>query len=371
MNRDIINAHDRRSSERRSRNVRLVLHIGTEKTATTHIQQALASNRSALRRSGVRYPRVFGEASWGHHNLGWWLKGRRRRIRRPTPLSILPPSLAWRLLGHSRSHVVMSSEVLANLRPAEWGRLLEGTRATPEIVLFLRRRDEFVASLWRQRARHGAVDDLLSFVEKLVARRRSPVDYLRLVRELAGLVGPGGLHLVDYDRMRSAGRDPTGILTTEVLRVPGRVERPSSGQANASLTFEQAEILRRLQRIDVSETNPMGWRRVTRRFESVDATNAIDGLRRERNTALRLDEQFAADDDVLLDEFGDRFIDPDGNGHSPTALFAAPGTEPSAVPVFAPDAGAAAIADLYAAMRSRHRLESWRRVARIRASKDR
>ena len=46
---------------------RVVLHIGTHKTATTTLQDTLATNRALLAEQGIVYPSI-GRAT-GHHTL--------------------------------------------------------------------------------------------------------------------------------------------------------------------------------------------------------------------------------------------------------------------------------------------------------------
>ena len=51
---------------------RVFVHIGAPKTGTTYLQQVLNKNRQALRKVGVLYPRVAGDA---HHTALWDLRG--------------------------------------------------------------------------------------------------------------------------------------------------------------------------------------------------------------------------------------------------------------------------------------------------------
>ena len=52
---------------------RLVIHIGSHKTATTFIQSTFFRNRDLLERAGILYPRA-GEIYQGHFKLVWSLK---------------------------------------------------------------------------------------------------------------------------------------------------------------------------------------------------------------------------------------------------------------------------------------------------------
>lgn len=85
---------------------RAVLHIGTHKTATTMIQNALAANRPLLARHGLIYPEI-GRATGHHSLLTRWL------ALDPYYLTSVAPADLWRgLARHARPGVtlLLSSE---------------------------------------------------------------------------------------------------------------------------------------------------------------------------------------------------------------------------------------------------------------------
>ena len=329
---------------------RLVLHIGTEKTASTHIQRVLAANRRTLRRAGVHYPYAFREASWGHHNLTWWVKGRRRRFRKPTPWTLVPPAWTWRQLGRRRGVVVLSSETMCHLRAEEWRRLLDDTSAVPEIVLFLRRRDDMVPSLWRERTKERPVDDVVSWMADLASRRRSPIRYLDLVRMLTELERDGlvaDVRLVSYDRLVQCNDDPAEVLARRILGIDATLEAPP-GPANPGLDDGVAEVLRRLQVLDAAHRRPLGARRLVGRARRRPLAATADHLVVVGRHTVELDRRFAAEDAELVSEHGHRFLDPVGDD-GPFGRADAPTT----VPVHDPGAGQDAVVALYGALRRR------------------
>lgn len=92
---------------------RLVLHIGTHKTATTTLQDTFAANRALLAREGLIYPKI-GQAT-GHHGLVMeWLA--------LPPVYALPggPAAAWgriAALARGPGVVFLSSEEFSRGQP--------------------------------------------------------------------------------------------------------------------------------------------------------------------------------------------------------------------------------------------------------------
>src|SRR5581483_5726152 len=62
--------------------MRLVIHLGATKTASTFLQKCLFANEALLREHGIYMPKA-GRLPWAtdvisHHNLAWELYGDRR-----------------------------------------------------------------------------------------------------------------------------------------------------------------------------------------------------------------------------------------------------------------------------------------------------
>jgi hypothetical protein len=92
---------------------RIILHIGTHKTATTTLQDTLAANRGVLAKHGIVYPKI-GRAN-GHHTLATHWIDLPKIYRESTPAAEF-----WRnLRSHAASDatVIVSSEELSRWLP--------------------------------------------------------------------------------------------------------------------------------------------------------------------------------------------------------------------------------------------------------------
>ncbi|MCC6306594.1 MAG: hypothetical protein IT545_15560, partial [Rhodobacteraceae bacterium] len=96
---------------------RLILHIGSHKTGTTHIQSTFARNPAALDAIGVLYPRA-GRIHEAHFQLCWQLKDPKLAA---LPLAALPAWAALLAEIEATPHplaVVSSEEFGLGLDPA-------------------------------------------------------------------------------------------------------------------------------------------------------------------------------------------------------------------------------------------------------------
>lgn len=126
---------------------RLILHIGSHKTATTHIQGTLACNAMALSRMSILYPEA-GQIYDAHFKLGWTLKAPQHQ---QTPLSDVPE---WAALikeiqaSDAQMAIVSSEEFGTEVDPARLVPLTEYFDVT--IVSYLRSPDSYMQSFYNQ-----------------------------------------------------------------------------------------------------------------------------------------------------------------------------------------------------------------------------
>jgi len=138
---------------------RLILHAGTAKTGTTAIQSALFNRREELRERGIFYPdpRHLGKAHNAHHNLAH-AYGNRPAFRKKaeTFLALV------REEAKEHETVVLSSEAayrqLSGQSGGYWSRRAAYLKSLAvalsgfevEVLLFFRRRDRFIESLYHE-----------------------------------------------------------------------------------------------------------------------------------------------------------------------------------------------------------------------------
>jgi hypothetical protein len=154
---------------RRPARHRLIVHAGTHKTGTTTIQHVLADNRAFLREHGLVYPDSvvpFGKSRAAHHQFAAALTGADAGAEAQAPAFVraaregLAPDATLLLSAESiYRHQRGQSHVDFSLDPATfWDRRRAYLVALAaalvgfdvEILLFLRRRDAFAQSLYRE-----------------------------------------------------------------------------------------------------------------------------------------------------------------------------------------------------------------------------
>lgn len=202
---------------------RLVLHMGTHKTATTTVQDSFFANRALLERHGIIYPDLGRHT--GHHGLltDW-----------------VPLSPAYHLPGGGKARlaeiaeqyratdktVLLSSEEFLRageadglVDMAELARIFDGY-GDIRVVVLLREQWQFLQSVYLEIARSRAPEPPARLVELALATGKTDglwCDYLAIYRHLKTGFAPNQIRMVDFDRVRRA---PGGIVG-QFLRLLG------------------------------------------------------------------------------------------------------------------------------------------------------
>jgi hypothetical protein len=244
----------------------LYLHIGTEKTGTTSIQEFMRSNRDLLRDNGVLYPYTPGFAN--HTMLAMAAQSAARGnlarlfgVKDHNELAAFRSKLSKDLseeLGKSACpKVVMSNEhcssrlvtddAVENLRD-----LLADHFERIYIVVYIRRQDDFVVSSYSTAVKTGSVEPLTPPSEKLVKLR---YDYWDLLSRWARVFGRGNILCRRYDKTALA----SGSIVDNFLDLTGIAanlpyDRPTD--YNESLNAEALEFVRVANQFGVPPLNP-------------------------------------------------------------------------------------------------------------------
>jgi hypothetical protein len=179
----------------------LVLHIGLHKTATTFLQNVLSTRRYDLLQEGVLYPTAgtslsemvkTREGAQSGHIL-FTRPGERRRRSVTSLVRELPES------AHT---VLVSSEDFTHPRvevtPQEH---LEAFSVfgNIEIVLVLRRQDDWIESFYKQQVDQYVNCEIRAFDTFLEEDGRALVDFHTRFEPWRQLVGPENFHVLSYD----------------------------------------------------------------------------------------------------------------------------------------------------------------------------
>lgn len=248
--------------------MRLVCHIGTPKTASTFLQNSFAANAAWLQHHGVLYPdllsrdanhiTLFYAAHEGLHDFarGHGLHSRedvlkfRRKLRRQLERQAAkaPPGTHTMLVSSENLTGNLTGRTgIANLHA-----LFDGLFSSIEIVVYLRRQDDAILSMYGEYMRRGF--NSMSFAQfvKACLQQDSLTPYLyyrRLLSLWAEVFGQEALKVRLYSRSQLAGggilEDVMQLLFGDAL--PDLSALARSAQDNTGLSAPALEFLRRMQ----------------------------------------------------------------------------------------------------------------------------
>lgn len=233
--------------------VDVVLHIGSDKTGTTSLQQLFRHNREALARRGVLYPRSPGRVR--HAGLGFyarpddalvtsrdWRRGehpppavyRRRLLRR----------LAREVAASDAATALLSDEELFRLSTASILRLrglLEPVAGSVRVVAYLRRQDDHLVSRYQQAVKVGEARRLSTWARRDFS---TLYDYAARVTTWRDTLEPDRLVVRPFEKERfSGGSLAQDFLDASGIDVPAAALQPVEVR-NESLGVEAVEVLR-------------------------------------------------------------------------------------------------------------------------------
>ncbi|MBV9692997.1 MAG: hypothetical protein JO261_04790 [Alphaproteobacteria bacterium] len=211
----------------------LILHIGTHKTGTSALQAFLASQSQRLCGLSIRYVQAGREGRKAHHPLGWGIRGRRgykpdvwEPLRRELKSDTTPVKL-------------ISSEGLWFTDPAAVREQL-GDTPVDRVVLYLRRQDKYLQSLYKQTVAGGREMAFDEWREEFHFRG----NYLSVVSKWASVFGKDAIVIRPYER---SGRtidvveDFLGVLGIDIKQV---FPKRRMGRNNPSPRRELLELFR-------------------------------------------------------------------------------------------------------------------------------
>ena len=191
---------------------RIVIHIGTHKTATTHLQDTFFKNRALLSAHGVTFP-VVGDTR-GQHGLA------SRWIRMPPPYALADPQAAWDdlIAAHAGrpGTLFLSSEEFSRLAPrrvdmAELRKMLAGFDEV-RLLCTLRNQASFLQSIYQQVSVERNPGAWGPYFKRALQARRADglaLDYNALYDHLLTGFAPEEIRFLSYD---AAVKGEGGIL---------------------------------------------------------------------------------------------------------------------------------------------------------------
>jgi hypothetical protein len=216
---------------------KIIIHIGTHKTATTSIQGMMFHNRALLAKKNIIIP-VIGK-SCGHHSLVTeWINMK--------PDFQLPngPDAAWNSLVKKYAHkdvtVFISSEEFSRIQPkcVNMRQLRERVRAFDkvEIVCVLRNQINFVQSVYMEISKNRNMHGMHNFIINALGEKMTEglwLDYNKLYSHIRTGFKAEQIRLVSFE---NAIKTEAGIIGyfLKILEADLTVESLRSFQKSAS-----------------------------------------------------------------------------------------------------------------------------------------
>lgn len=234
----------------------LVLHIGTGKTGTSSVQALLHRNRELLSQAGYLYPRSPGTTRQARFSL--MLKSddeilrdpARRRFGVTDPAKFrarFPRRLEREMREAGLSRVIISDEGLYSSSAEVLHRLRAFTDKVADsvrVVVYLRRQDDHLISLYQQVVKQGEVRRLSDWLHQQDLANTFDYDYHRRLRMWQELLAPAEIVVRRFERDHFVD----GSLYQDFLSAAGIAVRLEDlveiDARNESLDAESVELLR-------------------------------------------------------------------------------------------------------------------------------
>lgn len=179
----------------------LTLHIGMGKTGTTVLQNFFWNNRELLEQKGISYPSL-GLADHAHHLLSPHVPHYMRERWQFCNVYQWSAQLA----ELKTPQVLLSSEIMVSSTPEEIQHYFEVVcqHFRPRVVLYLRRQDHMIASMYNQLVKSGRQKRPLSAI---LASQISQQDYLHRIKPWEQVLGRDALLIRPFEREQLHGGD--------------------------------------------------------------------------------------------------------------------------------------------------------------------
>lgn len=215
--------------------MRLLIHLGLNKCASTYVQSVLFQSRDALAEAGVSYP-VTGTQKCQYGLSRYYGFGPDAPEVHPTSLE----DLITRSEREGADRLILSSEYLSLYQPSAAERLVQDVErlgVSAEYVLFSRELLGWIAALFNQYVKTVEDGRLMSgidaFVDQVLTNRA--IDIARRYHMWADLVGD---HALSHYPLRRAGSVDEVLAPFERFAMR-RLQPTAEVETNASLSPDQ------------------------------------------------------------------------------------------------------------------------------------
>lgn len=238
-----------------------ILHVGLQKTGTSSIQVMLAGSEKYLRSQGYIYPHL---PACEAENNKVWVSPFRHNILASTyadyvsafqSLSTEQESIFWRNAAEGNESIILSAEDFS--RQSNFSKLSERLRNyETEIVLYVRRQDVFIESLYNQRNKILLQRGDPSFLTESLLTEQDVFEFLksqnyvrvlnfaRTLENLENYIKPTSVHVRTFDRNVLTGGDVCQDFA-EILSLDYQKMFKPEKEANSSIGNETLRMLKK------------------------------------------------------------------------------------------------------------------------------
>ncbi|WP_077329093.1 hypothetical protein [Virgibacillus siamensis] len=267
--------------------MKAILHIGTEKTGTTTIQNGLRLNKKKLYKKGYFVPESLsgGLGKCNHVKLACYamndikennlkkLEGINQQKQMRSYRQQVQEKFREELDGCTVSNVILSNEHCSSrlVQPREISRLkafLDCFFDEVKIIVYLRRQEELLISGFSTAITTGSKHKMIS--PEKYSKQVNRFNYYQLLNKWSKVFGKGNIDVNVFEPSNLKGGD---VFIDFMRKFKVRRIKVPKKKYNTSLNFPKLEFLRRINkdvpRMSGNKVNPR-WRAILRALEELD-----------------------------------------------------------------------------------------------------
>lgn len=288
---------------------KVYLHIGYHKTGTTFLQKTLYENRENLLKQGFLYPKAGVGIGYGHALLSSVMKlsttkttTRTRQERKDHHPEKYWKRIRKEIQASTAQSVIISSE-LFHMRNDLTFIKKHLNEFDIQIIVYLRRQDHYLLSLYNQRIKGESWRLSITF-EEFVAKAKSICNYKNCLDNFSQTFGKENITVRLYEKIQL----PNGLLEDYANTIGFSTSNftVSKKKINQSHTAIEVELFRIINKSDVNEFQ---YHSLYKKVELLRASN----LFKENNhsimspaLAFNIVNSFAAENETIAKEYLNR-----------------------------------------------------------------
>ena len=171
-----------------------IIHIGRHKTGTTSIQHFLAINEDLLLdKYGIYYPEIGRDPLMNYHHPLFrdWADNKKK-----LDLQLIN-EIIENAKRKSASRILLSSEILSrdSITETKWNQLKEAFNDEISIIVYLRRQDNYLQSLYAEEIKHGLIKS-----KSTIKDTKTNLDYFQFLAPICRTFKKNRIIVKSFDR---------------------------------------------------------------------------------------------------------------------------------------------------------------------------